>query len=243
MSDVEIDATPGSRRLSPWVALFLSLASCGLGQVYAGRFARGASLLIVEQALIFFVFSGARIFIDAPETLVAFVAVTMTAGAGYRIFTLLDATRLCHATPIAPVKEYTRWDVYLAFFLIGKVIDVLVGGTVTLQPIRVADDAMSPVLRKGEFAFVDTAAYSDGKPPKVGDVVIVTSEEEGDAELRRVIAVNTVSTGDGSSTSVVVRPDAQADAVPSTVTRRELGGRVFMYLFSDNAARAGKPIR
>ena len=111
-------SSPNASARSPLLAVILSLAATGLGQIYCGRIVRG--LVMFLGSLLFApVVVAAALLPPATVVLVGLILVLM-AVLGVYVFAVVDAFRLARRgpDPFQP-KDYNSPLVYALFILVG----------------------------------------------------------------------------------------------------------------------------
>lgn len=171
------DSDPPRRR--PWLAAAMSLACPGLGQVYAGRVARGLALLLVTWLL-----APTAAFIIAfgePSDarligLLGAVAVSL----GLVVFAIIDAGIQAARATREAVGMWNRPAVLALLLAIG-----LVGSTATTTLVRanlfsafvVPQGSMSPTIEPGDRILARRLG-AGGSTPVPGRVVVFRNPDD-----------------------------------------------------------------
>ena len=111
-------STPGAPARSPLIAVILSLAATGLGQIYCGRIVRGlviflGSLLFAPAVVV------AALLPPATVVLVGLILALLTV-LGVYVFAVVDAFRLARrGRDLFQSMDYNHPLVYALFILVG----------------------------------------------------------------------------------------------------------------------------
>lgn len=230
----------GNRRL-PWLAALLSFIVVGLGQIYAGRLARGlifstASSVVLPLCILFLAFAG-------PLPTLAFALLAVAAGLGLTLAAALDAYRVAARTgPGYEPKAYNRPIVYLllALLITGNGVGYALHVRSNLfEAFRIPAVSMRPTIGVNDRILVDKTAYT-GAGPQRGDVVVFhpPTGEWRSHYVKRIVALggDTVSMRNGDLyvngqrlRREPVRPDAlgqDAASMSQSPIRWEYNGTV-----------------
>ncbi len=176
---------PSPRR--PLRAAALSLLAPGLGQVYAGAIARGLVLILFSTAL------GAVAVLAAAY---GYGGAALASALGFLLvwlYALVDARRTARrADPAYALRDYNRWSVYLALFLLPLPVSLGCAAQIRAQvgaAYRVAAGSMTPTLRSGDVVLADLLAYTR-EPIRRGDIVVFAHPDQPyRTYIKRVVAL------------------------------------------------------
>jgi signal peptidase I len=178
MERTSLEPPAGARRA--WIAVVLGLLVPGLGQVYAGRWRRGAA--IVAVLLLVNVAVSAAIWTPL-------LAVLVSLGNGVNLFALVDAGRQARR---AAAGTRVHGGVY-GLYVLAVVAAVLTASNLIrthwVRAFRMPSTLMQPTLLAGDFLFADMRR-GPSRLPRPGDLFLY--EESGPKEtlmLKRVVAV------------------------------------------------------
>jgi signal peptidase I len=176
---------------SPFVAVILSLAATGLGQIYCGRLVRGlvmflGSLLFAPAILT------AALLPPATVVLVGLI-LALLAVLGVYVFSVVDAFRLAlrGGDQFQP-KDYHRPLVYALFILVGLTYPA--GGlyfvrSSVFEAFAIPSASEAPTLLPGDRFLVNKTTYARRFVRRGDQVVFQVSSEPGVKWVRRVIAL------------------------------------------------------
>ncbi len=176
----------------PILALLLSFATPGLGQMYNGKLKRGIVFFIIFEFLLILVhiFSGLRF---EFRGLVLFVASAVILF-GFFIFVLLDALIGINKLKVTVLKPYHRWYFYVGIFAAVLIInDVILESILpdikNFKSYRIPSFTMAPTLLVGDRLIADREIYKKEKP-KRGDVIIFEYPKDPSKDfIKRVIGL------------------------------------------------------
>jgi signal peptidase I len=198
MNDDKISAGKNRR-----LAVFLSLAVPGLGQIYNGEFIKGTSFFVISQALIII---GFRCTVLLRDGLLLFgPLLTMLVALVLYFVAILDAYRNALR---GAASRLNGWYFYLAAWLIGYVI---VGGAVFdygktnyLQAFKIPTQSMEPAVLSGDWILADKTAYRRMAPKKSDIVIFVYPDDRSKMYIKRVEALpgDTITLSDGAKQEV-----------------------------------------
>ncbi|MBU0484095.1 MAG: signal peptidase I [Proteobacteria bacterium] len=173
----------------PWLAVLLTFATLGLGQVYAGAAPKGIILFLVN-----FIFSLLSIPFWRPQYFKTTLLVSGLLGIIFFIYCLYDALKLSKAHKYSyELKRYNKWYVYLAIFIINSfVFSPIISATIKsyiVQAYKIPSGSMLPTILLGDHILADKYIYRYNQP-KRGDIVIFSQPENPDQDLiKRVIGI------------------------------------------------------
>jgi signal peptidase I len=188
-------AEPPPRRRA-WVALLLSLATSGLGHLYAGAPRRAVFFFALLQAttLLAICLAAAGLLLPpwparwslAPLAMLCAVIVL------FLLLMLVDAVRTARGASFAP-RWYNRWYVCAGVAVLGMMVGSAESALFRrnfVQAFWLPSGSMQPTLLIGDSFFVDKRAYHEGAPPRRGDVVIFRSPIDSTVQFaKRAVAV------------------------------------------------------
>ena len=184
-------STPNAPARSPLVAVILSLAATGLGQIYCGRIARGlvmflGSLLFAPAIVV------AGLLPPATVVLVGLILVLLTV-LGVSIFAVVDAFRLARrGRDLFPSMDYNHPLVYALFILVGLTYSA--GGLYFLrssvfEAFAIPTASEVPTLLPGDRVLVNKTTYQRRLVRRGDEVVFRVRSESGLNWVKRVIAI------------------------------------------------------
>lgn len=169
------------------VAVALSYFMPGLGQVYCGRFSRGAGFFCTYLAYEFIVL---LLISFLPPAYIIVVPSLIAAGYVIPVFGMIDSFLLAkRAGTDYELKAYNRWYIYpilmaIAFGIIVGV--VLVTIFVFVQAFEITTNSCYPTLIPQDRVLVKKLVYIRGEPER-GDMVLFQAPDAPYA--KRVVAV------------------------------------------------------
>jgi signal peptidase I len=185
------------------MAVCLSFAIPGLGQIYNGEFIKGTSLFVILQALILI---GYRCTVLLPDKMMLFgPVILMLAAIILYIIAVLDAYR---NTPKGAASRFGGWYFYLAAWLVGYVIVgsavIDYGKTNYLQAFKIPTASMEPAVMSGDRILADKTAYRRMAPKKSDIVIFVYPDDRSKMYIKRVDALpgDTITMPDGTRQEV-----------------------------------------
>ena len=184
-------STPNASARSPLIAVILSLAATGLGQIYCGRIVRG--LVMFLGSLLFApVVVAAALLPEATLVLVGLI-LALLAVLGVYVYAVVDAFRLarCGGDDFRPT-DYNRPLVYALFVVVGL---TYAGGGLyfirssVFEAFAIPTASEVPTLLPGDRVLVNKTTYQRRFVQR-GDVVVYrVSSEPGLNWVKRVIAL------------------------------------------------------
>ena len=182
---------PTAPARSPLVAVILSLAATGLGQIYCGRIARGlvmflGSLLFAPAIVV------AALLPPATVVLVGLILVLLTV-LGVSIFAVVDAFRLARSgRDLFQFMDYNHLLVYALFILVGLTYSA--GGLYFLrssvfEAFAIPTASEVPTLLPGDRILVNKTTYQRRLVRRGDEVVFRVRSEPGLNWVKRVIAL------------------------------------------------------
>jgi signal peptidase I len=183
--------TPNAPARSPLVAVSLSLAATGLGQIYCGRIVRG--LVMFFGSLLFApVILAAALLPPATVVLVGLIF-ALLAVLGVYVYAVVDAFRLArrgrdHFHPM----DYNHPLVYALFVLVGLTYPAsglyFIRGSV-FEAFKIPTASEAPTLLPGDRVLVNKTTYQRRFVRRGDEVVFRVSSEPGLNWVKRVIAL------------------------------------------------------
>jgi signal peptidase I len=175
------------KRRKPVVALLLSFATPGLGQMYNGQLKRGIILylggLLLATILLFtglfFKFHG----------MVLCLAILLV----FLLFVWVDGFIGAVKSKEITLKPYNKWYLYLIVFLISAfVIQPLVSSAIRnniARAYKIPSSGMEPALLVGDYFIANMEIYKKEKP-KRGDIIIFKFPRDPSKDfVKRVIGL------------------------------------------------------
>ncbi|MHC4551738.1 MAG: signal peptidase I [Planctomycetota bacterium] len=186
--DMQEKDFPNRRR--PWTAVFLSLVTPGLGQVYCGSIKDGIAVIgvVVMFSMLW------TVGIMHPKT--PFWSFTLMMWGVIHLATILAAVdayfRARKVRYDYALKEFNHWAIYLTLAWIAGA--GVIGYTAffkfkMFEAFRIPVNAMAPTIMGGDRAIANKMAY-DHQQPKYGDVVLFKNpENRKQSNIKRVVAL------------------------------------------------------
>jgi signal peptidase I len=176
---------------SPLIAVILSLAATGLGQIYCGRIVRGlvmflGSLLFVPATVV------AALLPPATMVLVGLILALLTV-LGVYVFAVVDAFRLARrGRDLFQSRDYNHPLVYALFILVGLTYSAgalyFIRSSV-FEAFAIPSASEVPTLLPGDRFLVNKMTYQRRFVRRGDEVVFRVSPELGLKWVRRVIAL------------------------------------------------------
>jgi signal peptidase I len=173
------------------VAVILSLAATGLGQVYCGRIVRGLGMflgsLLFTPAIV-----TAALLPPATVVLVGLI-VALLAVRGVYVFAVLDAFRLArHGRDDFQLKDYNHPLVYALFIVVGLTYAsgglYFIRGSV-FEAFAIPTASEAPTLFPGDRVLVNKTTYQRRFVRRGDEVVFRVPSQPGLTWAKRVIAL------------------------------------------------------
>lgn len=183
-------STPNASARSPLIAVILSLAATGLGQIYCGRIVRGlvmflGSLLFAPAIVV------AALLPPATMVLVGLILALLTV-LGVYVFAVVDAFRLARrGRDLFQSMDYNHPLVYALFILVGLTYSA--GGlnfirSNVFEAFAIPMASEIPTLLPGDRFLVNKTTYQR-RFVRRGDEVVFRVPSEGVNWVKRVIAL------------------------------------------------------
>lgn len=184
-------STPNAPARSPLVAVILSLAATGLGQIYCGRIVRG---LVLFLGPLLFVPAVAAAALVPPATVVLVgLILALLAVLGVYVFAVADAFRLARRdrAPFEPM-DYNRPLVYALFILVGLTYPA--GGLYVIrsgvfEAFAIPTASQVPTLLPGDRFLVNKTTYQRRFVRRGDQVVFRVPSEPGVTWVQRVVGL------------------------------------------------------
>ncbi len=181
---------PNASARSPLVAVILSLAATGLGQIYCGRIVRGLVMflgsLLFAPAIV-----AAALMPPVTIVLVGLILALLTV-LGVYVFAVVDAFRLARRnSDLFQSQDYNRPLVYALFILVGLTYST--GGLYFIrsnvfEAFAIPTASEAPTLLPGDRILVNKTTYQR-RFVRRGDEVVFRVPSEGQKWVKRVIAL------------------------------------------------------
>jgi len=184
-------STPNTSARSRLIAVMLSLAATGLGQIYCGRVVRGlvmflGSLLFAPAIVV------AALMPPATIVLVGLILALLTV-LGVYVFAVVDAFRLARrGSDLFQSMDYNHPLVYALFVLVGL---TYAGGGLyfirnsVFEAFMIPTANQAPTLLPGDRFLVNKTTYQRRFVERGDEVVFRVSSEPGLKLVNRVIAL------------------------------------------------------
>ena len=184
-------STPNAPARSPLIAVILSLAATGLGQIYCGRIVRGlvmflGSLLFAPATVV------AALLPPATVVLVGLILALLTV-LGVYVLAVVDAFRLARrGRDLFQSMDYNHPLVYALFILVGLTYSAgalyFIRSSV-FEAFEIPSASEVPTLLPGDRFLVNKTTYQRRFVRRGDEVVFRVSSEPGLNWVRRVIAL------------------------------------------------------
>jgi len=162
------------KKRRPIIALFLSLITPGLGQMYIGKLKRGIVFFLLFEFLfvLLHIFSGLRFKLYGLTLYFASGLCLL----GFLLFVLLDALFGINKLRVTVFKPYHKWYFYVVisavtFVMNEFVLQAVLPDVKAFKSYRISSTTMEPTLFIGDRLIVDRKIYN-GVKPKRGDLII-----------------------------------------------------------------------
>jgi signal peptidase I len=184
-------STPNASARSPLIAVILSLAATGLGQIYCGRIVRGlvmflGSLLFAPAIVV------AALLPPATIVLVGLMLALLIV-LGVYVFAVVDAFRLARrGRDLFQSMDYNHPLVYALFILVGLTYST--GGwyfirSNVFEAFAIPGASEAPTLLPGDRVLVNKTTYQRRFVRRGEEVVFRVRSEPGRNWVKRVIAL------------------------------------------------------
>ena len=177
------------RSVRPWVAVLLSSACTGLGQMHCGRMRRGTAFFLLSLL----VAPVASLAAAAPPSRGALVTLAAAVAVGGAIFLAgivdawLLARRMKGAPPPAPGPGAALTAMFLAVGLLFPLGTAFFLRATAVEAFRIASGSMEPTLLAGDRVLVDK--HAGQRIPERGEVVVFRAPDSRQNYVKRVVAV------------------------------------------------------
>ena len=176
MADQQAGAAGGSGPLRPhwskrfWAAL-LSFFIPGLGQIFAGRYRRGAAFLLAILVAVLIIKASALLWPRGSAAVMPLIAVAVLLVALTVVWAVIDAWRVARQRPVVRLRWRMRCAIYAAFFVGWFVTDALLLTGPRWRAFSVPSESMLPTLEIGDDFYVRVGYFRDHEPQR-GDLVV-----------------------------------------------------------------------
>jgi signal peptidase I len=173
------------KRRRPPLALFLSLLTPGLGQLYNGQLKKG--FIIYLGGLLLLATAGFSGIFSTFKGMLMTLAVAM----GFLLFAVIEA--FCSAIKLKGImcKQYNRWYFYLAIILVASFISSSIKSVVLPYKFYIIPaGSMSPTMEVGDHFVVNTK-FHEKEGPNRGDIVVFRYPVDPSKDfIKRVIGLS-----------------------------------------------------
>jgi len=174
-----------SRYKNSLLAVFWSILSPGLGQIYLGRIKRGVTIFII----LFIIQFSEALYLVNPNTHGALDSLHIPNFLILILYisNLVDAFRLGYRTEgLTYGKRCIVIWLSIIFISIGCALYIR---TNIIQPFKVPAASMSPTILEGDHIFVDKRAYKKDDPKRGDIVVFVYPQDSKKNFIKRIIGL------------------------------------------------------
>ncbi len=184
-------STPNAPARSPLVAVILSLAATGLGQIYCGRIVRGLAMFL--SSLLFVPATVVAALLPPATVVLVGLMLALLAVLGVYVFAVVDAFLLArHSRDLFQSRDYNHPLVYSLFILVGLTYSAgalyFVRGSV-FEAFAIPSASEMPTLLPGDRFLVNKTTYQRRFVRRGDNVVFRVSSEPGLIWAKRVIAL------------------------------------------------------
>lgn len=184
-------STPDASARSPLIAVILSLAATGLGQIYCGRIVRGLAMFLGSLLFAPAIVVAARL-PPATIVLVGLILALLTV-LGVYVFAVVDAFRLARRGPDHfQSRDYNHPLIYALMILVGLTYST--GGwyfirSNVFEAFAVPTASEVPTLLPGDRILVNKTTYGRRFIRRGDEVVFRVRSEPGMTWVKRVVAL------------------------------------------------------
>jgi signal peptidase I len=180
-----------TKKLNPFIALFLTVVIPGLGHIYIGRWRKGIPFFFAGYLLLFiYSISG----IEKYYGFIIFLIITI----GWYLFVITDAVVWAIKIKVIKPQWYNRWYIYLGVIITitGFSIyaeDTIMPNIIGLRSYSIPSGSMQPTLLVGDYVLVNCYYYNKiffQTTPQRGDVVVFLFPPEPSKDhIKRVVGL------------------------------------------------------
>jgi len=176
------------RKRRPIIALFLSLAMSGLGQMYSGRLKRGLILYLVGFFLVAILLT-TGLFFKFYGMIIGLVILL-----AFKLFVSLEAFFVTKSVGEITPKPYNRWYFYIIILLVSAfAIHPLVSSSIRnyfVRAYKTPSSGMEPALLVGDYFIAKMGIYKLLEGPKRSDIIIFQHPKDPSKDLiKRIIGL------------------------------------------------------
>lgn len=181
-------STPTVR--APWIAVILSLAATGLGQIYCGRIRRGLMMFLGSSLFAPLIVIAALL----PSATVVLLGLLLALAAvlGLYVFAIVDAFRLARRRELYEPKEYNHLALYALFIVVGLTYPAGVLYFIrsnVFEAFLIPSASEVPTLLPADRVLVNKTTRQ-WRYPRRGDLVVFrVASREGRNWIKRIIAL------------------------------------------------------
>ena len=181
-------------RRRPFVAVFFSFISIGLGHIYCGRIAKGFIIAFIGTTILpvisYVIVAG---FLQANVEVLKVILILSLIPIVMWIAVIIDSYLIAKKTrPDYELKEYNRWYFYVIFYFLilsSGIKTVLNIKSDLVEAFRVPTFSMYPALEYHDCFLANKKAYKR-EDPNCGDIIVfVSPENRKEMWIKRVVAV------------------------------------------------------
>lgn len=163
----------------PWVAAVLSLFCPGLGQLYAGRPARGLVFLLVP--LLLTVLMIGLVSAEPAGLVLGLLALLLFAAPVFFLYVVIDAYRVARAAPAEAEPRWWRHPlVYALVLVVGLVYPILSAAFLRAEVVeayKIPTMSMAPTIERGDRILVRKWGWG-GDDVERGDLVVFLAPDD-----------------------------------------------------------------
>jgi signal peptidase I len=173
----------------PWLAALLSIATIGLGHVYAGKLEKGVLFYIISF-LLGFVCTFALIHLSFPFSFILFFFIL----SAIFIIVVKDSYNEAKEAPKPYIaKGYNKWYFYVIIYVVSSLVLVPITRALirnnVVQAYKIPSGAMLPTIQIGDCVLVDKRHYNSDEI-KRGDIIVFKYPEDQTRDfIKRVIGL------------------------------------------------------
>ena len=177
----------GNKKREPLIAVALSLATPGLGQIYNGQIKKGIIFYLAVSTLFVLLPFGFR------YNFAGFIFSILIAACLF-LYVLGDSLSVAIKSKEIILKPYNKWYFYLLFFILNIAIYSMVSSDIVKSNVsgskayKISSGAMVPTLLIGDHIIIDLKHYKNNIAKK-GDIIVFKYPEDPSRDfIMRIIA-------------------------------------------------------
>jgi signal peptidase I len=169
---------------NPALALILSLAASGVGQIYNGQPKKGVLFYLCPFGLSLIILLSVTFFANKFINIILFVLVL-----AFFIYVLADALFIALRIHAYYLESYNKWYLYLLLIIIQSLMMGPVTHTFLLETYRLPTGSMEPTLLGGDYLIADKLIYHIRDPVRGDLAVFKHPKDEKKVYLKRIVGL------------------------------------------------------